>query len=170
MNVVFLDIDGVLNSDTYYARRGDRPVHLKDSDSWHIDPATVDRLNRVIVTTGARVVLSSDWRREPEKPGLAKTEAALHKRGATFRLYDATPVLSEDVRRERFGLAWQGNYTPRALEIQYWLDEHPRVSRYAIVDDEPDMQHLADRLVLTDASVGLTDQDCAELLKLLSGS
>ena len=167
MKILFLDVDGVLNSLAYCATRGVPPVQLEAVDAWHLDPAAVLRLNELIEVTGAKVVLSSDWRMAPEKPGMVRTEAALRRRGATFRLHDATPVLTMKQRRDRFGAMWQGTYTPRGFEIQCWLDEHPQVERIAIVDDEPEMEHLMDRLVLTDTAVGLTDEDCSKLVSLL---
>lgn len=168
MRMLFLDIDGVLNSDAFSSARGPKPEEPEAVDAWHIDPKAVRLLNAVLDETGAVAVLSSDWRKEPDKPGLARTEAALRMRGATFQLIDATPVLTPEERLVRFGSTWKGNYTPRGFEIQCWLDRQALVERFAIVDDEPDMEHLADSLVLTDASVGLTAENCRSLLRLLS--
>lgn len=148
MKVLFLDIDGVLNSDAYFLGIKDTRTECLDSDFLHLDPSKIALLNNIVTATQA--------------------EAALHRRGATFEFFGATPELTEERRRERFGIAWQGNYTPRGLEIQCWLDEHPQVTRFAIVDDEPDMEHLVDHLVLTDPRLGLTEQDCARILKLLA--
>ena len=50
--LIFLDVDGVLNSHDFN--------HAAKSNTLHRDK--VDRLNRVIASTGARLVLSSAWR------------------------------------------------------------------------------------------------------------
>jgi hypothetical protein len=40
----------------------------------------------------------------------------------------------------------------------------------SILDDTRDMAHLADRLVLTDPRVGLSDANVAHAIKLMDGS
>lgn len=168
--VLFLDIDGVLNSEAWNARRGPFPLgEDRAPDDYHIDPQAVSLLNVVVAASGARVVLSSDWRREPWKPGLKRTAAALRRQGATFALEDANPVLRDVDRLERFGAQWLGNFTPRWMECQAWLDAHPEVTCYAVVDDcaDFDAPGWRDRLVQTDADVGLTVEDAARLATLL---
>lgn len=105
--VLFLDIDGVLNSEAWRQRRKEFPLgEDRAPDDYHIDPRAVALLDGVVRKAGARVVLSSDWRREPWKPGLKQTAAALRRQGASFRLDSATPVLDADARRVRFGAMW----------------------------------------------------------------
>ena len=54
MKVIFLDIDGVLNcgTTTELTKTGDRFVENK----------FIERLKKIVDETGAKVVLSSDWR------------------------------------------------------------------------------------------------------------
>ena len=156
MRVIFLDIDGVLNSEAYFTSLANPPVALDDE----IDPCAVRELNKLVARHSAVVVLSSDWRKTPSKPGLAATNDALLRQGASFELLAATPELTERERQQRFGVQWQGSYTPRGLEIQAWLTEHSTVSHFVILDDEPDMEHLVDYLVQTDQAIGLTPEDC----------
>jgi hypothetical protein len=170
MVVLFLDIDGVLNSDRYFDIRSPEPSAGQAIGAWDIDPVAVQRLNRVVEATGAIVVLSSDWRKtDAGRPGVTDTQNALCIRGATFDIHSSTPVLTTEERIEYFGVSWSGNYTPRGFEIQRWLDEHPEVERFAIVDDDADMRHLSERLVQTDTKIGLSDADCGALVALLSG-
>ena len=166
MKVLFLDIDGVLNSFDYFSAKKFSRAEFQHAPS-QVDAKAIARLNVVIEQTEAIVVLSSDWRKSPPNPGLLATETALRERGATFSLTFATPILKEPERLARLGESWVGNYTPRWLEIQCWLDKHQKVSRFAIVDDESDMAHLNDRLVVTEPEVGLTEEDCGRLLALL---
>src|ERR1700709_1279552 len=56
MKVIFLDIDGVLNS-THTANPRSFP--------YIVDPELVTRLKDVLAKTGAEVVLSSTWRYDP---------------------------------------------------------------------------------------------------------
>jgi HAD domain in Swiss Army Knife RNA repair proteins len=56
MNVIFLDIDGVLNCD-------DSPNPRKFP--YIVDPPLLSILEDMLVRTGAKVVLSSSWRTDP---------------------------------------------------------------------------------------------------------
>ena len=59
MKVIFLDIDGVLNSDEYLDKVKNSDIQGIERD---IDVEKVKLLKRAIDETGARVVLSSSWR------------------------------------------------------------------------------------------------------------
>lgn len=161
---LFLDIDGVINSQGYLDKLGKGP---RPDPRLSLDPSAILHVNRVVEETGCRVVLSSDWRREPRNPGWRLTGRYLRARGATFDLFGGTPVLTDVQRQERFGAEWSGNYTPRGWEIQWWIDEHPDTGSIAIVDDCADMAHLQGRCVVTDWDVGITDEDAEALIRLL---
>jgi hypothetical protein len=79
------------------------------------DKTLVRRLKKVLAYTHAKVVLSSTWRYDPV--GLL---AAKHF-GIPF--VDCIPDLP---------------HRPRRDEIRRWLKKHPRVTRYAVLDDEDD--------------------------------
>jgi hypothetical protein len=55
--VLFLDIDGVLNSEEWM-----RAGHMKDIDRDAFSPELCARLERVIQATGCDIVISSSWR------------------------------------------------------------------------------------------------------------
>ena len=60
MKVIFLDIDGVLNYTKWYTdERNPGNLHGQEGD---LDPLCVDRIIRICEETGAKVVISSDWR------------------------------------------------------------------------------------------------------------
>jgi hypothetical protein len=80
-----------------------------------VDPRLLARLKRLLQLTRAKVVLSSSWRLDPV--GML---AAKHF-GVPFM--DTLPDLPKKTRRD---------------EVLSWLSAHPRVSRYAIIDDEDD--------------------------------
>jgi hypothetical protein len=56
---------------------------------------------------------------------------------------------------------------PRGLEIQEWLDAHPEVERFVILDDECDMAHLEPFMVKTKFDCGLTEQDAEKAIAIL---
>jgi hypothetical protein len=106
MRVIFLDIDGVLN-----CKETPNPRKLP----YIVDPKLLDRLNRLIERTGAKVVLSSTWRYDPA--GLFSAE----RWGIPF--IDVIPDMPERPRRD---------------EILTWLKAHPTADRFAVIDDEDD--------------------------------
>ena len=131
MKVLFLDIDGVVNCKTTRRRRkrGLMPIDPKLA-------RIVQNIARSVPEL--KVVLSSSWR-EVEQ-GRTVVE------GNVVPCFDATPVFDEadDVR---------------GYEIQAWLELHPRVTRYAIVDDDCDMlDHQRPHFFRTSAKTGITQR------------
>ena len=117
VKVIFLDIDGVLNS-----ARFDRE---KEDPEQNIDVSRLVFLKELIDKTGALVVLSSTWRKNWDKK-----EGGIGEKGKkmvdTFtsegiEIYDKTGSLS---------------YVERSEEIKIWLSEHPDVEKFVIFDDE----------------------------------
>ncbi|MFZ0524534.1 MAG: HAD domain-containing protein [Xanthobacteraceae bacterium] len=86
--IIFLDIDGVLNS-----KRTPNPRKLP----YIVDPALVERFKRLLNQTGADVVLSSTWRYDP-----AGLFSAKHW-GVPF--IDVIPDMPDQPRRDEI-LAW----------------------------------------------------------------
>eukprot|EP00965_Chrysotila_dentata_P046948 1558531-Pleurochrysis_carterae.AAC.1 len=62
-------------------------------------------------------------------------------------------------------------YVNRAAEIGAWLDAHPEVTRFVVLDDRPSASdaRLAPNFVHTKSTVGLTDADVRQALKILQG-
>jgi hypothetical protein len=160
--VLFLDIDGVLNSARWFSARGgpDTPDGLTREEH-QIDPAAVAVLNRILDATGAKVVVSSTWR-------LLHTPAAIHRilrrRGFAGKIIGRTPNLSASAP---YGEA-------RGHEIEAWLTAHDRASStpspICIVDDDADMAHLAPFLVKTSFQDGLTEAHVERCVALLGGA
>lgn len=141
--VIFLDIDGVLNT----------PSDLKNAHTLlFIDSTKVERLNRIISATDARLVLSSTWRRFDYCVEYLKQH---------MELVGQTPV---GVKEQ-----WSGNYTRRGKEIQAWLDTFP-IKKYIILDDDGDMlEHQLPFFIQTDTYVGLTDDHVDRAIEILNG-
>lgn len=141
--IIFLDIDGVMNS---HDTRTDHELGLV---SW-LDARNVAVLNRIVQATGAAVVVSSTWRLTMPFDELRATFAAA---GCVADLADVTPDI--DARR-------------RDREIQAWLAAQPEPpSRYVILDDDRDMPTLPEKLVKTCPSRGLSPEDVPTVLALL---
>lgn len=113
MKVLFLDIDGVCNS-AAWVKQGNNP--------WHgTDPAAVALVRKIIEATKCDVVLSSTWRLYPEARAVVKRDVC--------HFIDVTKDMQGG---EKWGV------TERGHEVQEWLDRHPEVTQYAILDDNSD--------------------------------
>lgn len=113
MKIIFLDIDGVLNSQNHadklynewLLRQGwneetvlpkghgelMRDGQYKDKYGVLFDPACVDWLRRIINETGAKIILSSDWR----KSGIDTIRQMWEDRELPGEIIDVTPVHSD---------------------------------------------------------------------------
>jgi hypothetical protein len=152
--IIFLDVDGVLNS-LAFRGRDDLPPGFGglvdpalDYYARLIDSAALDLLADLVRTTEAELVLSSAWRMKPIGVNrLERIFAALgHLLGFVGRTPLPKPVGGSTLLAGR----------PRGSEIAEWLLEHPDVEAIAILDDEPGgMGRMARWLVQTDIATGL---------------
>jgi hypothetical protein len=113
--VLFLDIDGVLNSARSCYARGGFPHDFSEDGFKKFDHIAIDLIQRLCEKTGAKIVLSSTWR-------ILHTVLECAD-GLSLPIFDRTKMLNG----------------PRGKEIKEWLDRHPEVTKYAIVDDDSDM-------------------------------
>lgn len=165
--ILFLDIDGVLNS---HQHMGEKFEDIKNSvENWHelsdeekyevhaksqIYKDLVDHVNAVYAATKCLFVLSSSWRNHFP---LWKVQGMLGQKGFEGTLIGCT------------GRVFSGH---RGREIGNWLEElFPTTKRhdlrYAIVDDDADMGIHEDRLVRTDTRIGITAEDVKKLIQML---
>jgi len=120
MKVIFLDIDGVLNSLRSCLALGGRPHSARD---WHLfDQVAVGLLRRAIEETGAVCVLSSSWRVDIDRAP-----------GGLTALGECLGVPFIGVTRRSRGQECRGH------EIRDWLAAHEDVQNWAILDDSSDM-------------------------------
>ena len=140
--VLFLDVDGVLNTKATYEslKRGEAPLCLH----------CVARLHRIVAETQCRIVLSSEWR------GVPSLERQLSRAGIFHRAHKdrRTPFLPA---------------LGRGHEIAQWLSRHQEVKRFAIVDDQ---EHVLPNqrpfFVKIAAATGLTDQNVTWIARILA--
>ena len=139
LKVIFLDVDGVLNSHVLIYHYGFD----------YIDEGLLELLATVVNKTGSEVVLSSIRRLQERNRNLVK--ASLSRFG--IKLLDWTKKIAASHRCD---------------EISEWLDRHPKVKKYAILDCDPDAGCGAGKkFFMTDPDVGMTNEIANKLIRHL---
>ncbi len=156
MKILFLDIDGVLNSRAYDCRRN-------WNEKTNIDETRLPLVKEIIDKTGAKIVLISTWRRHwNSNENLCDEDgkcinSLFSKYG--LAIYDKTPD---------FGLL-----CGRKDEVKAWLAGHAdEIERFVILDDYRfGWEDLSDFCIFTDPryGLGLEEEHAAKAISFLRG-
>ena len=132
MKIIFLDIDGVICLSREWGSRGRKikrweleggegepPVTIRLDD---FNKIAVDVLNDIILTSGADLVISSDWRLYAT---LDEMKDLFHQFGVIKGPIDFTPELQTTTKHSDI----------RVEEIKSWLKSHPKVEKWVAIDD-----------------------------------
>jgi len=162
MKIIFLDIDGVLNS---FEKLTDPEATKKNK--WNptllqrfginleVFPEHVKRLNKITKATDAKLVMSTSWR-IGDLEWWAELVILLHNSGVKGFILGRTP---------------NGRYKNRGNEIRAWLKEHrdENIESFIILDDDGDMGDYMDHLIQTDHQKGLQDEHVKKAIEMLNG-
>jgi len=154
MKIIFLDIDGVLNSANYIKN----PNIDFDDPTYQIDPVAVVRLNRITDTTGAKIVVSSTWRLAflTHPTPLPALQACMQSYKITGEVIGMTPEKANALRNRR------------GKEIQKWLNDHyNEIDKFVIIDDDTDMGRIRTHQVVTKFEDGLQDYHVDRIIEIL---
>ena len=154
MKIIFLDIDGVLNSEMYSSTQGE------NKDCNYIDLSRVKLLADIVNATDAKIVLTSTFRLAWDKsPHLCGNDGkyineCLAKYG--LDIMDATPFISIFASRRKEVLTW----------LSHHLDE---VESFVILDDIDDgWEEFDGRVVITNPmGYGLEEEHVQKAIELL---
>lgn len=156
MRVIFCDFDGVLNSVAsfiYNNRQNllgltDVPTHES------FDPIACSNLQFILEELpDVQVVVSSTWRK-------TKTLCALKEIFKENNLLPERMIGTTPIAESRY----------RGDEIKQYLDEHPEVTEFCIIDDDSDMEPFMNRLIKTDSRNGLTFTDAEKVIQMFGGT
>ena len=167
MKVLFLDIDGVINSDAYVKRYHDE--HLREKGyNILVDPEAVELVRQLCEKEHVKIILSSSWR-----------SFDLEHTLTYLREYPSLKPLLKYI----IGITPGSLTRYRGKEIQDFLDNYKlcaknglirekykgeKIDKYAIVDDDSDMfENQKPFFVQTDWFIGITKEDIEKLTNIL---
>ena len=162
--VVFLDIDGVLNTKWWYTQM-DRNTP-RDKYGYAFDPKAVANLRKVVDETEACIVISSSWK----CMGLSQMEDMWDERNLPGKVVGITPNSVSDELLVDTDIDSMELFHIRGEEIKEWLTKHGKhVSHYVIIDDMDNMlPEQQSHFVQTNPEVGITEDDANKAIVILN--
>ena len=162
--IMFLDIDGVLNTKWWYTQM-DRNCP-RDQYGYAFDPKAVANLKRIVEETGADIVISSSWK----SFGFSELEEMWTDRGLPGKLIGVTPNSVSDKLLLDADIDSIELFHIRGEEIKEWLTKHGKnVSNYAIIDDMDNMlPEQQSHFVHTNPEVGITEEDAEKAIAIIN--
>lgn len=156
IKVIFLDIDGVLNSYDWFVS------NRKNKHRVHLDDKAIEFLSRVVNSTNAKIVLSSSWRiiSEDSEPMIELKEKF---KKLNMDIFDKTGR-----SRKRKSRGW---------EIREWLKENKKlfnIISFVIIDDDSydiinHKKTLLPYYIKTSFKDGLKEKHIPRILHVLNG-
>lgn len=177
MKIIFLDIDGVLNSD--YSERKDGP---RICGYTGIESSLVKKLRQIVEATDARIILVSSWKD-------AYSNYLNHKKGINLNLeytfsddaigkYLYNKLSKQHLHILDTTLTYERNPYTRGNGIDRYIKDYnavhvsDQITNFVILDDEifNDYQdyNLMQYLVKTNPAVGLSDENVADAINILN--
>lgn len=163
MKVIFLDVDGVLNSN-FWNKSHQREI----SNGAFIDIDKVKLLSEIVNQTGAIIVMHSGWRfwfDENIKPTRVESCNFLTiLKSYGLNIFSLTPDFTTEEIREnkKFSLV-------KAKEILEWIKMHDKIEKWLVIDDlDLNDKEIGKHQLLTDSTIGLTEIDVEIAIKMLS--
>lgn len=146
MKIIFLDFDGVIT--TY-------------DSQWNLSSSCVLSIEHILKVTGAKIVITSSW-------AIGSLDAS-HFINKLFNKPEVTITSKNSLFITSIIDIINKDYPLRGEGIQEWLDNHPDVTSYVILDDNSDM--LDEQLfnfVQTDTYYGITAREVDLAIRILN--
>ena len=144
--ILFLDIDGVLNSNLYFKNSFNQGKNNSKFDAY-----SVLLVRKLVEEFSLKIVITSHWRN-----------------GIVNRL------MNELKRNELINYLHEDCFTPilrpaqRGMEIKMWLHDHPAVTEYVIIDDKENfLEEQKHRFVKTNMFAGMLDENYFQAREIL---
>jgi hypothetical protein len=127
------------------------------------DKTAVAELKRILETTGAKIVVSSDWREETIDNMVdfcRMYDLDDYIVGATVKKYDYMNIKKVNER-------YKDMKQYRAIEILMYIEKHPQIKKYVAIDDISLIQDLGEQHAVV-TRYELTKDDADKCIRLLS--
>jgi len=162
--VIFLDHDGVICLSNNWGSRHKKQKkwgNMKLSMSMtsipveyrfdNFDLKAIKILNKILETTDAEIVVSSDWRFHANLEELGEYYTS---QGIIKKPIAVTDFFKDIYPREWSSLRFRADIElERSMEIGHWLENHPEVTHWVAVDDlNMSVEFLGDRFSSKDGS------------------
>lgn len=153
MKVIFLDFDGVITS---------------PDSKWKIDMHKINIVNDICDKTDAKIVVTSNWRM-----GYHDDVYACHERLKQYFIkhnyLDNFKDTFDKFISNIIGMT-ECIAGLRGDEIKSYINEHPEVENYVIIDDDSDMcDYQLFNFIQTDTYDGITERDAKLCVDILNG-
>jgi len=144
MKVIFLDFDGVINNFDKYTG---------------VDEKNVQFLKKIIELTGALVVVTSSTKYAfqtfgvPFKQSIGYLDYIIPLQRLGINIYDFTRAINAN----------------RIIEIKDYLEQHPEIDEFLILDDEYFTEEFRKRTVFLENYEGLREEHVKPAVDILNG-
>ena len=159
MNVVFLDVDGVLNNDTTKEKTSD----WSGTQYTGIDDTLVQNLAELVHKTGAQIVLTSSWKTLWDEPGPNDEMNPMAKYLVLKLKKQGLHIADRTIDRDK---------GDRGYGIKRWLKRFPEVERWVVLDDQEfldyEVEGILPHLIKTNFLYGLTEENVKEAIDFLT--
>jgi len=155
MNIIFLDVDGVLNSMNYLQKLYEEKNECYFGFGIPFDPNCLKNLKELVTQTNSKIVVSSTWRKSEK--GIAILLENLKKYELDKSVIGYTPIFNTNVTRGTEIKAYLSNLKENASKLNF-----------IILDDESDMDKLLPYLIKIDENFGLTSENVKAGIKKLN--
>ncbi|SFQ51636.1 hypothetical protein SAMN02910358_02603 [Lachnospiraceae bacterium XBB1006] len=158
MKAVFLDIDGVLNRE--------ETEEMTPEGLTGVEDGLVENLSMLVHKTGAKIILSSDWKEEWEAE---YEDCGIDGKYLVDKLARYRITISDKTADTSTG---SNVYSMRGAGIKRYLELHPEIDFYAILDDKfyDDFDDtLSEHLVFMENKAGFTQKYLELALLALEG-
>ena len=150
--IIFLDFDGVLNTEHYQGLLQYQGKPWQDEYGAFFDPKAVKQLKKIIDATDADIVVESSWK----YLGLDAMKELWEVRNLPGTIIDITPSLLGK---------------NKGVEIASWLSKYAKQDiRYVIIDDEyVILDSQLPHFILTNPYEGITEEQAERTISILNG-
>ena len=166
--IIFLDFDGVLNTEYYQNYLCCQGLAYQDEYGALFDPEVKKQLNRIVDATNAKIVIESSWK----YLGLEAMQEMWSVRQLPGQVIDITPSSVSDQWLLSANL---DDIDPamghcKGMEIASWMAEHAGSdAHYVIIDDEyVILDSQIPHFILTNPYDGITEELADKAISILN--